>query len=60
MGLYQITKKMLSNVHAQKQTKEKLISAMQSSEKANLAKSEFLSRMSPELRTPMNAILGFT
>src|SRR5664279_3456592 len=29
-------------------------------EKANLAKSEFLSSMSHELRTPLSAILGFT
>jgi len=29
-------------------------------EKANMAKTEFLSRMSHEFRTPMNAVLGFS
>ncbi len=33
--------------------------AMQITEKANLAKSDFLSSMSHELRTPLSAILGF-
>ena len=33
--------------------------AMQTAEKANLAKSDFLSSMSHELRTPLSAILGF-
>jgi CheY-like chemotaxis protein/two-component sensor histidine kinase len=37
-----------------------LESARSLAEKANLAKSDFLSSMSHELRSPLNAILGFT
>jgi signal transduction histidine kinase len=36
-----------------------LESAKSMAEKANLAKSDFLSSMSHELRSPLNAILGF-
>jgi PAS domain S-box-containing protein len=36
-----------------------LIDAKAAAEKANLAKSDFLSSMSHELRSPLNAILGF-
>jgi PAS domain S-box-containing protein len=37
-----------------------LESAKSAAEKANLAKSDFLSSMSHELRSPLNAILGFS
>jgi PAS domain S-box-containing protein len=44
---------------AQKETNLELASAKSAAEKANLAKSDFLSSMSHELRSPLNAILGF-
>ena len=42
-----------------KQVESELKKAMATAEKANLAKSNFLSNMSHELRSPLNAILGF-
>lgn len=42
-----------------KNVETELQSAMAAAEKANLAKSNFLSSMSHELRTPLSAILGF-
>ncbi|EHR72183.1 PAS domain S-box [Burkholderiales bacterium JOSHI_001] len=45
--------------HALQETNVELRRATQAAEKANLAKSQFLSSMSHELRSPLNAILGF-
>jgi PAS domain S-box-containing protein len=42
-----------------RQVATELLTAMAAAEKANLAKSDFLSSMSHELRTPLSAILGF-
>jgi PAS domain S-box-containing protein len=41
------------------ESNSELESAKSAAEKANLAKSDFLSSMSHELRSPLNAILGF-
>jgi PAS domain S-box-containing protein len=50
----------VENISEKKIYEQKLEKSKLSAEKANLAKSEFLSSMSHELRTPLNAIIGQT
>ncbi|GAA6515089.1 PAS domain-containing protein [Phocea massiliensis] len=45
---------------AERQSKKELESALALAEEANQAKSDFLSAMSHDIRTPMNAIMGMT
>lgn len=47
-------------IHREEEQKEVLLLAAERAESANHAKSDFLSRMSHDIRTPMNAILGMT
>lgn len=47
-------------IYVEKKSREALLEAFQTANSANEAKSEFLSKMSHDIRTPMNAIIGMT
>ncbi len=54
------TQRLLDEIDAHKITDQKLKSAKELAESANNAKSRYLTGLSHELRTPMNAIMGYT
>ena len=47
-------------LESERKTKENLEQALEAAKKANRVKSDFLSSMSHDIRTPMNAIVGMT
>lgn len=61
-GVFAAARDVTERKHSEQMLQEKnveLESAKSVAEKANLAKSDFLSSMSHELRSPLNAILGY-
>ena len=48
------------NSRKQKQTADELAAALEDAKQANAAKQDFFSKMSHDIRTPMNVVLGMT
>lgn len=55
-----LTRSDITEIREEKRQKELLQDALNAAQVANQAKSTFLSRMSHDIRTPMNAIVGMT
>ena len=55
-----VTKDVTSSVKKQREQTQALQDALMQAQHANRAKTAFLSNMSHDIRTPMNAIIGFT
>ena len=51
---------LVNDITARKESEEALLLARDAAQEANRAKSDFLARMSHEVRTPMNAIIGLS
>lgn len=59
-NIWLLTRTDITDIREEKRQRELLQDALNAATVANRAKSEFLSRMSHDIRTPMNAIIGMT
>lgn len=55
-----VAKEITEQVQKQREQRQALEDALMQAQHANVAKTTFLSNMSHDIRTPMNAIIGFT
>lgn len=60
LNLLEFVSGQIASVIARKQYEEQLITAKEKAEESDRLKTVFLSNMSHEVRTPMNAIIGFS